>query len=1057
MKALSADSLMARLLGRLAMLCCRHPRWLVIPQIVLFVVCVFYALPKPYGWLEFDTNRDDLVGANKKYQHNFLEFKKEFTQQDDLVVVVQSENPEKNRQFVERLGARLDAETNLFTDVFYKGDLKMMGSKALLFVPDETPDFNAGDIKQLPAFAARFKGPGDAAPGMLAPPMDAVSRYLLGRFSPDTRAALTTFPGPPADAAPLLTVLTNDLNRIVSGPLIYDPARFAGVKLRPKTQKLLAAAPAEGDARAMLNRLLLEDAYPDNISRSDLEELLHTLQTFRPFIAQFTRATNLLTFFKQVNTQFRTAPREASAQTDSLIGALPALDRILQQADDSLNQPGPPLSPGVNALFDSSAEAQNATYITFARGTIFLVTAHAPTDDLNEDAVRRFRELVAQTRAEVPGLNVGLTGEPVLEEDEMLQSQKDTTVASVVSLVLCALIFIYGYNETGRPVKATICLVVGLAYTLAFATLTVGHLNILTITFVPILIGLAIDFGVHLVTRYEEELRLGRTEEEALVKAMVYTGQGIFTGALTTAGAFIAMWFTDFKGIQEMGIICGGGLLVCFIPMMTLLPVMLLRGRQNVMDHTPSTAAATRARIENLWLQRPRWVTLFIVITCILAATQLRKVYFDYNLLNMQSLGLPAVVFEQKLIDSADKSVLFGASVADTLPQAVALAKQFKALTNTVADVQSAAEFMTPDQDGKLALIHQIKQEVAALQFLPPDPRPVDVSELSRTLYSLRGYLGAAMAEAGSSDPGLVKQLESLRQRIQQFRADMLDGDEMEVALHAEKLAQFQQALFNDIRETFETLQNQDDRSPLTVADLPPALRDRFVGVTGKYQLQIYPKQDVWQRANQEQFIEDLRTVDPNVTGTPVQLYEYTSLLKDSYERAAIYSLIAIAILVLIHFRSLTAVALSLIPVGIGTLWLAGLMGWLGVPFNPANIMTLPLVIGIGVTNGIHILNRYAEERTPGILSRSTGKAVLVSGLTAIAGFGSLILAKHRGIHSLGFIMASGIALCMVAGLTFLPALLAWLGRNGRLIEKPGTGWTKPAPGSGGTEVKDLN
>ena len=197
--------------------------------------------------------------------------------------------------------------------------------------------------------------------------------------------------------------------------------------------------------------------------------------------------------------------------------------------------------------------------------------------------------------------------------------------------------------------------------------------------------------------------------------------------------------------------------------------------------------------------------------------------------------------------------------------------------------------------------------------------------------------------------------------------------------------------------------------------------------------------------------------MDPNVTGTPVQLYEYTSLLKESYERAAIYSLIAIAILVLLHFRSPWAVLLSLIPVAIGTLWLAGLMGWLHVPFNPANIMTLPLVIGIGVTNGIHILNRFAEERTPGILSRSTGKAVLVSGLTAIAGFGSLILAQHRGIHSLGVVMASGIAACMVAGLTFLPALLALLCRNWTLIDKPGTGRTPPAPGSGGTEVKNLN
>jgi len=214
-------------------------------------------------------------------------------------------------------------------------------------------------------------------------------------------------------------------------------------------------------------------------------------------------------------------------------------------------------------------------------------------------------------------------------------------------------------------------------------------------------------------------------------------------------------------------------------------------------------------------------------------------------------------------------------------------------------------------------------------------------------------------------------------------------------------------------------------------------LHHRFIGVNGKFLIQVYPKEDVWQRAPQERFVADLRTVDANVTGTPVQLLEYETLLKNSYVQAAWYSLTAIALMVLLHFRSLTAVILSLIPVAIGTLWLAGLMGWAGIPVNLANIMTLPLVIGIGVTNGIHILNRYAEERTPGILSRSTGKAVLVSGLTAIAGFGSLILAQHRGIYSLGCMMATGIATCMIAGLTFLPALLSLLSQWKPLLKNP--------------------
>jgi hopanoid biosynthesis associated RND transporter like protein HpnN len=930
MKALSADSFLARLLAKLTVAVCRHPRWFFYPQVALFLLCVLYTI----GFLKADMNRDNLVGPNQKYHQNYLRLQQEFPQQGDLVVVVESDNIEKSRQFVERIAAKMQEETNLFLDVFYAQNPMIMGSKGLLYA-----------------------------------------------------------------------------------------------------------------------------------SETNLVEMKTMLQAARPFARQFTQTTNLVSFFEQINTAFRTAPREANADTDSLIKSLPALTRIVTQATDSLQRPGTPPSPNVIALFDTSGSGVLSNYITFANGRIFLVTTHSPDaktngptvnqqrqrgrqtqDEVDGYVIDRLRQLVKQTQAEVPGLNVGITGEPVLDYDEMTQSKKDITLASIVSLILCALIFIYGYNEIGRPVKATICLVIGLGYTLAFTTLTIGHLNILTITFVPMLIGLGIDYGVHLITRYEEELRHGKTAEAALTKAMVFTGQGIFTGALTTAGAFLAMAFTHFKGIQEMGIICGGGLLLCFIPMMTMLPAMLLRGKQNVIDHQV-TEDATRARIENIWLQRPVLVMGITAGLCVAAVLGARKVYFDYNLIKMQSPSLPSVMFEQKLLESADKSLLYGAVIADSLTNAVELADKIRKLP-TVADIEPPfyGDFLA-DQNEKLELVGQIKQEIASLQFNPPDTRPVDVFELSRTLYGLYGYLGNALEEVGNSDPDLTRQLVALREAIEDLRKTMLRGDTPALAEHADKLAQFQRALFADLIETFQVLQQQDNRAPLQVEDLPPALRDRFVGVTGELLLQVYPRDDVWQRDKQEKFVTELRKVDPNVTGTPVQLYEYETLLKDSYVQAAWYSLAAIALMVFFHFRSLGAVILSLLPVGIGTLWLVGLMGWFGIPINLANIMTLPLVIGIGVTNGVHILNRFAEERTPGILARSTGKAVLVSGLTAIAGFGSLILAKHRGIYSLGCVMATGIATCMIAGLTFLPALLNLLGRWRPLIKQPSADNSPSTPG----------
>lgn len=915
MKHSNTDNFFARLLGRLAWLVFHRRHWFVWPQLILFTLCVVYTIFN----LQFDTSRDALVGADKRYHRNFLRFKKEFASADDLVVVVESENPEKNRQFVERLGAKIEAariripaqagaketvETNLFARIFYKGDLKMLGTKALLFVPEE-----------------------------------------------------------------------------------------------------------------------------------NLIELQKKLEEYQPLIQPFTQTTNLVSLIQLVNNRFTNAKREQSAENDALVKALPALQRILAQATASLKRGGVPPSPGVFALFDESREAEQSVYITYANGQIYLATAQALTPQLDGEAVDRMQQLVEATKLEVPGVNAGLTGESVLELAELQQSQKDTTLASVVALIICALIFIYGYHETGRPLKATACLVVGVGYTMGFTTLVVGHLNILTITFVPILIGLAIDFGVHLVTRYEEELRHGASEEAAITKALVFTGQGIFTGAFTTAGAFLAMGLTDFRGIQEMGIICGGGLLVCLIPMLTILPVLLLGGKQNALDHQAPEKPDPRARIEKIWLERPVWTIVIAVGLSIVCAAQIPKIFFDYNLLHMQSAGLPAVQYQDKLLAAATqrdsepstnapgRSVLFAVFITDSATNAVALQKRIETLPS-VAQVESVAPFLTETATHKLQIIGEIKKAVAPLRFQEPDPRPVKIADLSRSLFALGGLIKLANEDGAAANSEIAPQLASLGQTIEALRKEMLRGRPADQEIAATKLGEYQFALFEDLRSTFEALQQQDNREPLRAMDLPEALRERFISRSGKFLLQVYPKKNVWQRNHQEEFVTELRTIDPDVTGTPVQLLEYISLLKVSYQDAALYSLGAIALLVFLHFRRIGPVILALLPVAVGGLWLGGIMGWFHIPLNPANIMLLPLVLGIGVTNGIHILNRFTEEQSPGILAKSTGKAVLVSGLTTIAGFASLLLAEHRGIESLGLVMAVGVATCLLAGLTVLPALL---------------------------------
>jgi hopanoid biosynthesis associated RND transporter like protein HpnN len=912
------SSVFARALRVLARVLLRHPRWFVWPQIFLCIFCILYTAGafNSFGLhgLEMDMNRDNLVGEREKYHKIYLEFRKEFPQQDEIVVIAESESMERNRQFIERLAAKVEPHTNVFEDVFYKGDLNMLGKKALLFL-DET----------------------------------------------------------------------------------------------------------------------------------NLVDLRNTLHDMSPFIHEFTQATNLNSLFELINKQIRTAKRETNAQNDALMKSFPALKRIIDEANASLSRPGMAVSPGVNALFGAGDEAEKQIYITFNNGQMYLLMARAKTDELNGPGVELMRQLVHETQLEVPGINVGITGGPVLEYDEMRQSEHDSTVASIASLIICSLIFIYAYQQTGRPLKAVLCLIIGLGYTMGFTTAVVGHLNILTITFAPMLIGLAIDFGVHYITRYEEEMRRGRSEAEGLEKAIVFTGQGIVTGAFTTAAAFLAMGFTKFKGIQEMGLISGGGLILCLVPMMTMLPALLIRGRQNAIDHQLGPQVQKRVQIENLWLERPLVVTGITLVICGLCATVFSKVFFDYNLLNMQSKGLPSVVYEQKLIDSAGQSVLYGAVVADNLKEAQEFEKRIKAQAAKPGSIistnlYSATDFLAGDQSQKIRIVREITNELATVKFAPIDRNGVDRQELGLTLFSLNGYLDNIIAEVGNEDTNLVKQLQGLHDSITIFRRNMLAN----AAEIPERLYQFQEALFTDLHETFSNLREQQ-ATPLRVEDLPPALRNRFIGAHGKLMIQVFPKPEksLWQHENQKKILDELQSVigdDNKVTGTPVQLYVYTTLLKESYQKAALYSLIAIAIMVFLHFHSPLCVILALLPVGIGTMWMLGFMGITGIPFNPANIMILPLVVGIGVTNGIHILNRFAEEQKPGILAKSTGKAVLVSGLTAITGFGSLILARHQGIQSLGFVMSVGIATCMIAGLTFLPALLTLLVRRGWMIgKKPST------------------
>ena len=378
-------------------------------------------------------------------------------------------------------------------------------------------------------------------------------------------------------------------------------------------------------------------------------------------------------------------------------------------------------------------------------------------------------------------------------------------------------------------------------------------------------------------------MRAGKNQSTAIHKALVFSGIGIFTSGFTTAGAFLAMLLTHFKGVREMGLISGIGLLVCLVPMMTLLPLLLARGKTDLPDEREvRRGSGRRARIEQIWLKRPKLVLVCGTALTIIAVARFHRLDFDYNLLHLQTRNLPAVSLEEKLMQSGSQSLLSAVSIAGSLSQAQELEERIKALPS-VASVNSMVKYLTENQARKLQLLREIKTRVGDIQVPSPDINPVDTASLGRGLGSLELYLGfgAGKIRSQGGDEKFVAELLALRDAVDNLQRVITGGGEKAVA----RLTAFQQGLLADVQETLSIIRNQDASERLTPQDIPSFLRERFISPSGKFLLQIYPRGDVWQRPVQEQFVRELRTVDPAVTGSPVQIYEYTSLLKESFQK----------------------------------------------------------------------------------------------------------------------------------------------------------------------------
>jgi uncharacterized protein len=887
-------SLFRRLLVRLVGVVCRFPRLVLILALTAGAISLFASS----RFLNYRTERSDLVNPHKIYQQRWRQYLEEFGDDDDIVVVVQGAHRPRMEMALEALAGEISQQKQLFDRLFYKVDLRPLHRRALLFLSSE-------QIQQIQENVGSMR--------------------LLLEFGPVGWKSLT-----------LLSLLQEARRRA--------GAIQPGEQLRPDDDQFL--------------------------------------------------------------TQLLSISRTAAASLDNHANYRNPWTSLLVQAPDQkdlLSQPQYFFSGDQGLAFLLARPVKEAGSFTGA-----------------QKSVEAMRAIVASVGQQFPELKLGMTGLPVLETDEMTAARNDTHVASFLAILGVTILFFIVYRSLFYPLLTIGTLLIGTSWALGWTTLTVGHLNILSATFAVMLIGMG-DYGVLWVMRYEHERKMGADVETALRHTAVCVGAGTLTAAAATALAFYAAMLADFQGVAELGWIAGSGVVLCALSCFTVLPALLKIFDRRSSYHSPPTARHSQGIGE--WLpglaSRSKLVIAASVGLTVALGLCATRVAYDHNLLHLQARGLDSVKWELTLIDHTAGASWHALSYTTSPEEALALKARYEKLPE-VSRVVEVASLVPRDQDYKLGLLRNIQ---GRLRYLPEAGSiPAHSRPNSRDLKTELTCLIGQLQPLADSCPQPL--LSDLRRSLTTFH-DKLGAIPTAVTAE-ERLQEFEEKMVADLAADLRQLRDVSSAEKITLADLPAPLRERYVGRTGKWLLQVYGKESLWDFKPLENFVKQIQTVDPEATGKPFGTVEGLRSMKNGFLWAGLYAFCAIVVVLVNDFRNIGHTLVALAPLAMGVTFALGIMGLVGLPLNPANMIALPLILGVGVDNGVHVLHDFLAHKREGrrVLSRAIGRGVLVKALTAMIGFGTLMISSQRGLAGLGLCLTLGMACCMSTALVFLPTVL---------------------------------
>ena len=601
---------------------------------------------------------------------------------------------------------------------------------------------------------------------------------------------------------------------------------------------------------------------------------------------------------------------------------------------------------------------------------------------------------------------VRLTGPVAIADEEYATLQEGAFVNTAMTILVVLTILWLALRSFGIILAVALSLLVGLTITAAIGLAIVGALNLISVAFAVLFIGLGVDFGIQFSVRYRAERHEVDNLHEALVNTASHVGAPLTLAAAATAAGFLSFLPTDYKGLSELGLLAGLGMIVAFLTSITLIPALLTVLRP---PGEPQEMGFKVLAPVDRFMERHRIPV--IVGTGLVVMAGLPLLYwlqFDFNPLNLRSANVESVATFLEL--RSDPNI--GASSIYVLApnkEAANIDAEKLSKLPEVARVRTIDSFIPDDQQPKLAAIRQLATVLDPV--LRPDPNkklPTDADNIA----ALKSAVDALKQSAGTQ----TGRGAAAAKRLGEDLGKLASGDE---ALRARAQA----AMIPSLNTALDELRNYLQAQPVTLETLPPEIAREWVTQDGRYKVEILPKGDPTDNETLRQFARAVLAVEANATGGPIAILESGRTVVQAFYQAGFWALGSIIILLWIVLRRLGDVLLTIIPLLVAGIVTMELMVIFGMKLNFANIIALPLLLGVGVAFKIYYIMAWRAGQTD-LLQSSLTRAVMFSALTTATAFGSLWLSSHPGTSSMGKLMALALVTTMAAAVLFQPVLM---------------------------------